>query len=82
MSFESFPFILGWELTLACNLRCRHCGTAAGEPREKELTLDESLKICDQLPELLVQEVDFTGGEPLMMPGWQKIFDRLPRRQQ
>ena len=79
MSFESFPFILGWELTLACNLRCRHCGTAAGEPREKELTLDESLKICDQLPELLVQEVDFTGGEPLMMPGWQKIFARLSK---
>ena len=79
MSFESFPFILGWELTLACNLRCRHCGTAAGEPRKKELTLDESLEICDQFPELLVQEVDFTGGEPLMRSGWQKIFARLSK---
>ncbi|MDW7727939.1 MAG: radical SAM protein [Candidatus Methanoperedens sp.] len=77
MAFEGFPFIIGWELTLVCNLRCRHCGSSAGMPRVRELTLEESLAICDQFPALLVQEVNFTGGEPLLRPDWQKICSHL-----
>jgi len=77
MVFESFPFVVGWELTLACNLRCGHCGSSAGSPRKNELTGDECLKICDQFPELLVQEVNFTGGEPLLNPDWFDIALRL-----
>ena len=77
MSFESFPFVLGWELTLLCNLRCRHCGSSAGAVREHELTTDEAIGLCDQLPDLLVQEVDFTGGEPLLRKDWETIAGRL-----
>lgn len=77
VDFDGLPFVLAWELTLACNLRCRHCGSAAGLPRRDELTLDEALAISDQLPALLVQEVDFTGGEPLVRPDWPKIAARL-----
>jgi radical SAM protein with 4Fe4S-binding SPASM domain len=75
--FEGFPCVVGWELTLACNLRCRHCASSAGSPRAKELTLEESLAICEQLPALLVDEVIFTGGEPFMNPHWQAIAARL-----
>lgn len=77
MVMESFPIIIGWELTLACNLNCRHCGSSAGRARKDELTLEESLAICDQMPELLVQEVDFTGGEPLLNINWSAIARRL-----
>ena len=77
MSFEGFPFIIGWELTLACNLRCRHCGSSASQPRTNELTLEESLAVCDQFPELFVQEVNFTGGEPLLRPDWKRIATHL-----
>jgi radical SAM protein with 4Fe4S-binding SPASM domain len=73
MGFEGFPLIVGWELTLACNLRCRHCASSAGLPRDNELTIEESLAICDQFPPLLVQEVDFTGGEALLKRGWERI---------
>ncbi len=73
MSFEGFPFNIGWELTLACNLRCNHCASAAGLPRHDELTTKEALKICDQFPALLVQDVNFTGGEPLLRPDWKEI---------
>jgi len=73
MGFEGFPFILGWELTLICNLRCRHCGSSAGLSRDQELSTAEAIKICDQLPALLVQEVNFTGGEPLLRPDWPVI---------
>ena len=77
MGFEGFPLILGWELTLACNLCCQHCGSSASAPRPNELTIEESLAICDQLPALMVQEVDFTGGEPLLRPDWSKIATHL-----
>lgn len=71
--FDGLPFVLSWELTLECNLNCSHCGSSAGYTRVNELTLEESLAICDQFPDLLVQEVDFTGGEPLLSPHLLKI---------
>ena len=73
MGFEGFPHIVGWELTLICNLRCRHCASAAGLARENELTLEEALALCDQFPALAVREVHFTGGEPLLRPDWWRI---------
>jgi radical SAM protein with 4Fe4S-binding SPASM domain len=80
MSFEGFPYVVGWELTLSCNLRCRHCASAAGLPRKNELTLAEALAVCDQFPALLVQEVDFTGGEPLLRPDWWRIAARVAEK--
>jgi radical SAM protein with 4Fe4S-binding SPASM domain len=75
--FESFPFLLGWELTLKCNLRCRHCASSAGQERENELSLAEASGIVDQLPDLLVVEVVFTGGEPLLSPLCLPLARRL-----
>lgn len=77
MAFEGFPLVVGWELTLACNLRCGHCASSAGMPRPNELNVDEAIDLCDQFPPLLVQEVDFTGGEPLLRADWPKIAARL-----
>jgi len=76
-NFEGFPLIIGWELTLACNLNCRHCGSSAGMPRQRELTTAEALALCGQFPDLLVQEVNFTGGEPLLREDWPDIARRL-----
>jgi radical SAM protein with 4Fe4S-binding SPASM domain len=77
MNFDGFPLIIGWELTLKCNLRCRHCGSAAGHPRANELTAKEAIAICEQMPDLLVQEVDFTGGEPFLSPILPVIANKL-----
>lgn len=79
--FEGFPFIIGWELTLECNLGCAHCGSSAGRKRSRELTLRESLGLCSQFPALMVQEVNFTGGEPLMYKGWEKVAEDLASRE-
>lgn len=77
MPHDGFPLVVGWELTLACNLRCRHCASSAGLSRTHELTTAEALAICDQFPALLVQEVDFTGGEPLLRSDWPLLAHRL-----
>ena len=77
VTFEGFPLILSWELTLACNLRCRHCASSCEHARPDELSTDECLALCEQFPALLVSEVDFTGGEPLLRKDWSIIAARL-----
>lgn len=66
-----------WELTLACNLNCNHCGSAAGKRRKNELSLDISLKLCNELKELGTKEVTLIGGEPLISDRWFSIAKRL-----
>ena len=78
MSFEGFPIVVGLELTLACNLQCKHCASSATRrTRNNELSFHELLAICDQFPDLFVQEVDLTGGEPLLRPEWIKVAEHL-----
>jgi radical SAM protein with 4Fe4S-binding SPASM domain len=79
MKFEGFPVLVGWELTLSCNLRCLHCASSAGLPRRDELSTKEAIELCEQFPDLLVQEVDFTGGEPLLRPDWMQIATKLAK---
>ena len=41
--FRYRPKICVWEITLACNAHCIHCGSVAGEPRADELGTDEAV---------------------------------------
>jgi radical SAM protein with 4Fe4S-binding SPASM domain len=66
-----------WELTLACNMQCQHCGSFAGKARDHELTLEESLKLAEDLAELGCQRVTLSGGEPTMHPHWHEIGRKL-----
>ncbi len=59
------PINCTWELTLRCNLRCRHCGSAAGKCRKGEISLERALRLCKELKELGTREVTLIGGEPL-----------------
>lgn len=72
-----FPHTCVWELTLACNLRCKHCGSAAGRPRSAELSLDECLRVAGELAALGCQHVTLIGGEPTLHPGWHEVGKRL-----
>ncbi len=55
-----------WELTLACNLRCSHCGSSAGLARQKELSKDECINLCEQLAGMGCEVVALMGGEPFL----------------
>jgi radical SAM protein with 4Fe4S-binding SPASM domain len=67
------PIYVVWELTLACDLACRHCGSRAGKPRAAELTLDEARRVVDALAEMGTQEVAFIGGEAYLAPDWLAV---------
>ena len=64
------PTTCVWEVTLACNARCMHCGSRAGQAREDELSTDEGLELIRQLAELGCEGVTLSGGEPLVRPDW------------
>ena len=56
------PLYCVWELTLACNLRCGHCGSSAGRARADELTTAEALDAVRQLAELDCRLITLSGG--------------------
>ncbi|MCP4806754.1 MAG: radical SAM protein [Proteobacteria bacterium] len=67
------PRYVVWELTLKCDLACRHCGSRAGQVRADELTLPQALDVLDQLVDAGTQEITFIGGEAYLNPDWLEI---------
>ena len=74
------PILAVWEITLACDLACGHCGSRAGRARPDELTTDEALHLVDQLAELGVIEVVLIGGESYLREDWCEIIARIAER--
>jgi radical SAM protein with 4Fe4S-binding SPASM domain len=71
------PRFAVWELTLACNMRCLHCGSYAGATRVQELTLEDALYVADQLADLGCERITLSGGELLLRKDWDLIAERL-----
>lgn len=67
------PIYVVWELTLACDLACRHCGSRAGKPRAAELSADEAVDVVAQLREMGTREVAFIGGEAYLARDWLRV---------
>ena len=69
-------FTLQWHVTQACDLHCRHCYDRSDRSR---LTLDEALRILDDLDGFCRRkhvkgQVSFTGGNPLLHPDFSAIY--------
>ena len=69
-----------WEITLRCDLACRHCGSRAGHARPDELTTAQALDLADQIADLGVQDVTLIGGEAYLRDDWLDIAARLIAR--
>lgn len=67
------PLHAVWELTLRCDLACRHCGSRAGRARPDELSLEEALNLVTELADLGVGEVTLIGGEAYLYSGWTEV---------
>lgn len=71
------PRFCVWEMTLRCDLRCKHCGSYAGVERPDELAWDQMLSIADQLIEMGCEQCTLGGGEPTLYKGWETLGRRL-----
>lgn len=65
-SFADTVFI---ELTRKCNLRCIHCLNNSGTELPEQITKEEVFVLINNLIAAGVQEIRFTGGEPLLFDG-------------
>lgn len=67
--YNQSPFIVIWEVTRACALKCLHCRAEAqytADPRQ--LSLLEGKRLIDDIANLDRPLLVFTGGDPLMRP--------------
>ncbi len=71
---HSKPAVVVWELTLACNLKCGHCGSRAGKKRPNELTTAECVEVVRQCARLGTREITLIGGEAYMRADWLEII--------
>lgn len=74
------PVYCVWELTLACDLGCKHCGSRAGKAREGELSTEECLAVVEELDALGVREVTLIGGEAYLREDWDIIAKEMADR--
>lgn len=66
-----------WEITMGCNMRCKHCGSSCENALPDELTTNEALDLADQIAELGLTWITLSGGEPFTRKDWHLIAKRL-----
>jgi len=73
------PVHVVWEITLACNLKCGHCGSRAGKRRANELSTAECLDVVRQLAAAGTREITLIGGEAYLRKDWLEIAAEIAR---
>jgi radical SAM protein len=68
--FNVSPLMFYYEVTLACDLVCKHCRASAQEkPADGELSTDQAKALLDQIARFPRRPMlVFTGGDPLKRP--------------
>ena len=71
------PLFAVWNFTNRCNLACRHCYQDS-EKRNlpDELTLDEKLRLVDQMGAAHMPMLAISGGEPTISPDLVPVLRR------
>jgi len=77
---DHVPVHVVWEITLACNLKCQHCGSRAGRPRDDELTTQESIDLVNSLADMGTREISLIGGEAYLRRDWTEIIKAIKAR--
>jgi len=79
---QRIPLNASVELTMRCNLRCKHCyiplSQRAGTGK-KELSLNEFKGYFDEFADAGTLWLLLTGGEPLLRPDFLEIYDAAKR---
>ena len=76
-SANRIPVSIVWEITLACDLACQHCGSRAGRRRRDELSTAECLDLIAQMAELGTRDVGLIGGEAYLRKDWLEIISAV-----
>ena len=76
IDYNENPYIVIWEVTRACQLKCVHCRADAQlQPDPRELTTAEGLKLIDDIYEMNNPMLVFTGGDCMMREDLFELAD-------
>lgn len=70
------PEYIVWIFTAVCNLDCLHCYTYRFR-KQRELSLNEKVKLARDIGEVGINYVNLTGGEPLIHPHLSSLLEVL-----
>jgi radical SAM protein with 4Fe4S-binding SPASM domain len=80
--FTSYaPFLIVWNISRLCNLRCLHCYENAHLAEPDELTTEQKLEAVDDMAEAGVAYLAISGGEPLMCKDFFSVAERIRENQ-
>jgi MoaA/NifB/PqqE/SkfB family radical SAM enzyme len=70
------PLYIAWQITNECNLACLHCieESGPGKAFADELSDPQLFRVLEQIIELDVPYLSFSGGEPMLHP---RFFDMV-----
>jgi MoaA/NifB/PqqE/SkfB family radical SAM enzyme len=71
------PLFLAWQLTNGCEAACLACCEESGRTWPDELNRDQALSITQQAIDLGIPYVAFGGGEPMSVPHFWDILEKL-----
>lgn len=74
------PFLIVWNFTNMCNLRCKHCYQRADHPLPNELSLKEKIMVINQLDKVGVAAIALSGGEPTIHPHFYTVLHEIALR--
>ncbi len=66
--------IISWNVTRACNLKCKHCYRDAGKKDSNELSTEEAKQLLGEIVRAGFKIVILSGGEPLLR---QDIYELI-----
>lgn len=76
LDFGQTPFLVIWEMTRACALRCVHCRAEALEERSpEELSTEQAFALLREIRLFGKPLVVLTGGDPMRRPDILKIVE-------
>lgn len=73
------PVTAVWEVTMGCNMNCKHCGSSCQQPLIDELTTNEALAVINEMSQMGLKWITLSGGEPLIRKDLPLLIKQLKK---
>ena len=74
------PFMVMFETTLHCNMKCGYCAIWQNQQPEEKATRDRVFRRMDEAAEMGVFAWSMSGGEPLMNPNVPDYIEQASKK--
>jgi len=80
INYTSAPIYMTIGITSNCNYSCKHCGNNSKTKKETDLQPDEIYNLIDQMIDMNILKLNFTGGEPTTDPNLLDYINYAKRK--